>query len=137
MNTAAWLVIAVILFFFEAITVSLVCIWFCFGALGAFALSLFTTNILIQLIAFVVVTALSFALVKPFFKKFKSQANTENSTSRLIGKTVKVVDEITESSGRVIAGDVTWMAKSSDVIKVGTMVKITDIKSNTLIVERL
>lgn len=140
MSSLAWLITAVVLFIFEAITVGLVCIWFSFGALGAFAVSFFTENIIIQLLAFALISAVSFLFVKPVFKKIMPERTNTNNTTRLIGKTVIVVEKITPNSGRVKVGDVIWMAKSkeeNDVIEIGTSVKITNTNSNTLTVERL
>lgn len=140
MSSLAWLIVAVILFIFEAITVGLVCIWFSFGALGAFAVSFFTENIIIQLLVFVLISAVSFLFVKPVFKRIMPERTNTNNTTRLIGKTVIVIEKITPNSGRVKVGDVSWMAKSkdgNDVIEIGTSVKITDTNSNTLTVERL
>ncbi len=140
MNSLAWLIIAVVLFIFEAITVGLVCIWFSFGALGAFAVSFFTENIIIQLIAFVLISGILFVLVKPVFKKIMPERTNTNSTTRLIGKTAAVTEKITSCSGRVKVGDISWLAKSKDekdVIEIGTQVKIIDTNSNVLTVERL
>ncbi len=140
MSTLAWLIAAVVLFIFEAITVGLVCIWFCFGALAAFAAAFFTENIVIQLFVFVLVSAISFIIARPVFKRAMPNKTNTNSTSRLIGKTAKVTEEITVQGGRVKVGDVSWIAKSSiknDIIEVGALVKIIDTTSNVLTVERL
>lgn len=138
MNTVAWLIIAVVMFVFEAITVGLVCIWFSFGALGAFLISLLTDNIIIQLLVFIAVSAISFIVVKPAFKKLMPKSDNTNSTNRLIGKSGKVIEEINENMGRIQIGDVSWLAKSSDesIIPIGSMVRVKDAISNTLIVEK-
>lgn len=138
-NTIAWLIIAVVMFVFEAITVGLVCIWFCFGALGAFAAAFFTDNIIIQLVVFVAVSALSFLFVKPLAKKAMPDKKLAESTNRFIGKTAKVTESITSDKGRVLLGDVSWLAKteSNEVIEVGMLVKIVGIKGNILIVEKV
>lgn len=140
MSSLAWLIIAAVLFIFEAITVGLVCIWFSLGALGAFAVSFFTENIIIQLLIFALISAVSFIFVKPVFGKIMPERTNTNSTSRLIGKTAVVTEKITPSSGRVKTGDISWLAKSSeenDVIETGTSVKIIATNSNVLTVERL
>lgn len=140
MSSLAWLIVAVILFIFEAITVGLVCIWFSFGALGAFAVSFFTENIIIQLLVFVLISAVSFLFVKPVFKRIMPERTNTNNTTRLIGKTVIVIEKITPNSGRVKVGDISWIAKSkyeNDVIEINTPVIITDTNSNVLTVERL
>lgn len=137
MSSIAWLIISVILFVFEAVTIGLVCIWFGIGALGAFLVSFATSNIFIQLIVFVIVSALSFLFIKPVFKKMLPDKDITNNTSRLIGKTAVVEEEINALGGRVKIGDVSWIAKANEVIEKGAMVKITYAQSNTLTVERI
>ncbi len=137
MNTAAWLTIAVIMFIFEAITVGLICIWFSFGALGAFAVTFVTDNIIIQLIVFAAVSALSFMIVRPLMKKTMPVKDNTNSTNRLIGKSGRVIEKIDEYNGRVMVGDVSWIAKSKDIIEEGTIVKIIKAEGNVLTVEQV
>lgn len=140
MTSIAWLIFAIVMFIFEAMTVGLVCIWFGLGALVAYIVSLFTDVIIIQLIVFVIATILSFIVIKPIFKKFIPQTdNNTNNTSRLIGRNVKVIKQIDDNDGRVLVGDVSWIAKSNDnsIIEVDTMVKIIDVNGNTLTVKKL
>lgn len=138
-TTIAWLIIAVILFMFEAITVGLVCIWFGIGALGSFIVSFATDNIILQLIVFVIITAVSFIIIKPLFKKIMPEKSNTNNTNRLVGKTAKVIEEISFEKGRVLIGDVSWLAQSNDqnVIEKDSLVKIIDTNSNTLIVKKI
>ncbi|MGN1318860.1 MAG: NfeD family protein [Lachnospirales bacterium] len=137
MNTLAWLVIAVLMFVFEAITVGLVCIWFSFGALGAFLVSFLTDNIIIELFVFIIVSALSFLFVKPVMKKAMPKKN-EESLNKFIGKKGKVIEEINKLGGRVLLGDVSWLAKSlnEETIEKDAIVKVVDLKGNVLIVEK-
>lgn len=132
-----WLIISVVFFIFEAVTVGLVCIWFGIGALLSFLVSLLTENIIIQLIVFVLGTAISFIVLKPFFKKAVPEKDTRTNTSSLVGKIAVVKEDITLNTGRVLVGDVLWMARSSENIAEGENVRIKETKSNTLIVERL
>lgn len=137
MSTIGWLILSVVLIIFEAITVSLVCIWFGIGALVSFLVSFATDNIFIQLGVFIIVSALSFLFIKPVFKKALPEKSITNSTSRLIGKTAVVTEDIDNNKGRVLVGDVSWLAQSNEVIKKGETVKITNATSNILTVEKI
>ena len=55
----------------EACTVQLVSVWFAIGSAAACITSLFTDQIYIQVIVFVVVTAIALAVTRPLVKKLK------------------------------------------------------------------
>lgn len=137
MTYIAWLALAVILFIFEAITVGLVCIWFSFGALGGFFVALFTDNIIIQIIVFVAVTLITFCTIKPIFKRVIPQRTSTNSTDRLIGRQGKITEAIKNGNGRVLVGDVSWIATSKEDIEKDALVKVVSAQGNTLTVERV
>ena len=63
-----WLIIAVILGVIEAVTVSLVSIWFAIGALAAIIPAYFDAPIWAQILVFLAVSAIAFAFTKRFFK---------------------------------------------------------------------
>ena len=58
MQSIAWLVVFVLLVGFEAATMGLFTVWFAGGALVAFLVSLFTENLLVQLVVFLVISFL-------------------------------------------------------------------------------
>ena len=131
MTYIAWLALAVILFIFEAITVGLVGIWFSFGALGGFFVALVTDNI------FVAVTLITFCTIKPIFKRVIPQRTSTNSTDRLIGRQGKITEAIKNGNGRVLVGDVSWIATSKEDIEKDALVKVVSAQGNTLTVERV
>lgn len=135
--STVWLVTSIVLFVFEAITFGLVCIWFAIGALGGAVAAFFTDSLFIQLLTFVIVSAVSFLAFKPFFKNtiHKSQNGELSSTDKYIGKVAEVVEDI-DYEGRVLVGDVSWIAKSSEIIKKGEKVKIISAEGNVLEVEK-
>lgn len=139
MGSAFWIALSGVMLILEAITVGLTCIWLAIGAFAAFIISFATANVYVQFIAFVVVSAVSFALLRPFLKRFMPVKDKTNSTSRLIGEKAVVIQKITEMGGRVKVGDISWMAESADGsdIEVNSVVKIKEAKSNKLIVEKI
>lgn len=132
-----WIIIAVILFLFEAATVTLTTIWFAIGALVTAVISHFTQNIWIQILCFLIVSALLLILTRPVLAKRIKKAPT-NSDS-LVGKQVLVIKKIDNVSGggQVRYNSSVWSAKSADnsVIEEGQKVTVQQIKGVSLIVK--
>ena len=132
-----WILIAVILFLFEAITVSLTSIWFAIGALIAAVISYFTSNVWIPIICFLLSSGVLLALTKPILNKRIKRAHT-NSDS-LIGKQVLVIKKIdnVNGGGQVKYNAAVWTAKSADdsIIEKGQTVTVQEIKGVSLIVK--
>lgn len=133
----AWLLIAVVLFLFEAISVSLTSIWFAIGALVSAVISCFTQNIWIQILCFLLLSALLLVLTRPVLTKRIKRAPT-NSDS-MIGKQVLVIKKIenVNGGGQVKYNATVWTAKSADnsVIEEGQKVTVQEIKGVSLIVK--
>ena len=55
----SWLILFVVLIILELCTVNLTTIWFAFGALLAYIVSLFTDNVMIQTTVFLVVSVMT------------------------------------------------------------------------------
>ena len=82
MSPIIWLGITVALGLAEAAAPALVCLWFCLGAAITFVVSFFVPDLLVQVIVFVVCSALGLAALRPFMKKSsesKEKAAVTNS----------------------------------------------------------
>ncbi len=132
-----WILIAVVLFIFEAVTVTLTSIWFAVGALVTAVISYFTQNIWIQILCFLLLSALLLVLTRPVLAKRIKRAPT-NSDS-MIGKQVLVIKKIDNVSGggQVKYNAAVWTAKSADnsIIEEGRKVTVQEIKGVSLIVK--
>ncbi|MBR2639768.1 MAG: NfeD family protein, partial [Oscillospiraceae bacterium] len=62
-----WLIIAVILGVIEAVTVSLISVWFAVGAIAAIIPAYFGVPLWGQILVFLAVSAVAFAFTKRFF----------------------------------------------------------------------
>ena len=70
---AGWLIALALFVIVEAATVNLVSIWFAVGALAGLITSLFTENLLYQLLAFALVSAAALAVTKPLVARMRSR----------------------------------------------------------------
>ena len=125
-----WLAVVVGGVFCEAMTVSLVAIWFVPAALISLLLSLFGVAEWIQVLVFFL---LAFAMIVVFRHIFKKrirdkQTSVKTNTDRLLGKRAVVTEEIDNlhALGAVKIEGQEWSARSEgDInIPVGTTVEI-------------
>lgn len=138
--TIIWLVIAVVMGVTEACTVQLVSVWFAIGSAAACITSLFTDQIYIQVIVFVVVTAIALAVTRPLVKKLKRKRPEATNADRYIGKSAVVVEAIDNdhAKGLVKVDNEKWTARSADgqLIEPGDRVVVTAIEGVKLIVDK-
>ncbi len=93
-----------------------------------------------QIITFIVLSALSMLLVRPFAKKFLRPGYSPTNADRVIGATGLVTEEIDNLAGHGlvnIAGQV-WSARSAGegaVIPAGQEVRVTQIQGVKVLVE--
>lgn len=131
----SWLILFVILIILELCTVNLVTIWFAFGALLAYVVSLFTDNVMIQTTVFLVVSVITLIFTRTIVKKYLLTKPSRTNADMLIGKIGVVTKEITKTDiGEVKVDGKYWSAKANKKIKEGSKVEILSIEGVKLIV---
>ncbi len=132
-----WFIAFIVFLFIELITVNLVTVWFAIGAIAASITTIFTDNVIIQMIVFIVVSIVSLLITKPLVKKFKKFDVTPTNSDRVIGKIGDVTKKIgTNKYGEVKIFGTTWTASASEEIEVGEKVKVLSIEGVKLIVKK-
>jgi membrane protein implicated in regulation of membrane protease activity len=137
-----WLGITVALGLAEAAAPALVCLWFCIGAAVAFIASFFATDLLVQVIVFVVCSALGLAALRPFMKRSSEskEADAVTNSDEYVGRTVTVVQRVPQGGrGRVKLADVSWIARTADGsgLPSGARARVVAVESTVLVVEAL
>ena len=118
------------------------CLWFCLGAAITFVVSFFVPDLLVQVIVFVVCSALGLAALRPFMKKSsesKEKAAVTNS-DEYVGRSVTVVQGIPQDgTGRVRLADVSWSARTKDgsALSAGSKARVEAVESTVLVVSPL
>ena len=134
-----WIVLAVVLGIIEAATVSLVSIWFAVGAIVAIIPAYFGAPLWVQILVFLVVSAVCFVFTKRFFKDVIKVKKQPTNADGLIGEDGIVTAEIDNLSGegKVFISGLTWSARSSngENIPEGAVVTVRKIEGVTLIVK--
>lgn len=133
-----WIIILIVALFLEAITTALVSIWFALGAVGAMIASVLECSETVQLIVFVVVTAISLIFTKSIIKKLTADGYTPTNGELDIGAMAVVIQDIDSSkfAGRIRLNGVDWPAVdvNNGIIKVGQMVVIKRRECNIMYV---
>ncbi|RBY97768.1 NfeD family protein [Blastococcus sp. TF02-8] len=134
-----WLIGAVVLAVGEVLTVDLVLLMLAGGALGGMAAALLGGGAVVQVIAFIAVSGLLMAGVRPIARR-----HLENRTPRqpdgvetFIGRTATVTEAVGRHGGRVRMGADEWSARteqSADSYAVGATVRILAIDGATAVV---
>lgn len=141
-----WLAILIISIILEVRTNDVVSVWFMPAATVALVLSFFFEDplqgLLVQVIAFVLVSLVSFIIFKiAFNKKVKKQKRGKTNITALIGERCLVTEEISNIhvKGAVNLNGRIWSARSvdqDDVIEEGTIVVVDRIEGVKLICSR-
>lgn len=134
-----WLAALVVFGIVEAATVSMVSLWFVGGALAAMIAQLAGAGVWVQIIVFVVVSAVLLACLRPFVKKFVSPRRTATNTDALLGREAIVTEQVDNlhATGALKLDGKEWTARSEagEDLPVGTVVKIVRIEGVKLYVE--
>ena len=136
-----WLGVFVLGLVIEFITFDLVSIWFSAGAIIPFVLSAVGGVIIeIQIILFIVVSALLIVFVRKYAQKllFKNM-NTKTNLDIQTGTQHRLMESIDfEKNGSIKINDVVWTAisENSEKIKEGEIVEIVRVEGNKMVVRK-
>lgn len=134
MNWAAivWLVLTVVLLIAEAATVTVISLWFAAGALTAMAMALLGGGLWLQVLVFLVVSAVALTALRPLTRKYLTPAITATNIDSVIGALGIVTADIDNISaaGQIRLNGMEWSARSSsgEAIKTGTKVRVDKIE---------
>ncbi len=139
MQSAIWLIIAVVLAVIEASTVQLVCIWFALGAVLALITSIFTESILIQVLVFIFSSVIILALTRKIVNRLTGERKVATNADSLIGKTFAITEEVDndKGTGSLKALGTVWSVVNTEdaVLPAGTKVIIERIEGVKLLVK--
>ena len=111
MYAVYWLIASAVFLLVEIMTLGLTSIWFAGGAVVAAIAALFGVPFWVQMLIFIVVTCLLFALTRPVAKRYLNSKVQKTNTDALIGQTALVKETINnmESKGLVQLNGQDWI----------------------------
>ncbi|MGY1692869.1 NfeD family protein [Geodermatophilus sp. SYSU D01105] len=134
-----WLIASGLFAAGEMASLDLVLLMFAGGALGGMTVALLGGAVGLQLVGFIVVSAVLLALVRPLAKRHLTQRTPEqlDGVATLIGRTAKVTQAVDGHGGRIRLGADEWTARSQyggEAFPVGTTVRILQVDGATAVV---
>jgi membrane protein implicated in regulation of membrane protease activity len=133
-----WLVLAAVLGVAEIMTTTLAFGLIAVGAVAAGVVGVAGGGLPFPLIAFGVASAAGLGVVRPIaVRHIKQPPLLRTGTSALVGRSAKVVEEVTDDGGKVRIGGELWSARpydESQVIPVGSSVDVFAIEGATALV---
>ena len=133
-----WIVAAVVFLIVEAVTAAMSSIWFAAGALAALLTAVLGGAVLLQLVVFVAVSAVCFALLYPKLKNLLRRDRKATNADMAIGQECVVTQRIDNlaGTGAVSVGGKTWTARTADgsTVELGAVVTALSIQGVKLIV---
>ena len=128
MEAIIWLVLMVICLVVEALTVSMVTLWFAAGAVVALLLSLLHLQVWVQVTVFFVVSIVLLACMRPMFRRHVAPKLTPTNVDAIVGTRAVVTAEIDNvcAAGQVKLGGMEWSARSTtgEIIPEGALVRV-------------
>ena len=138
-----WLIIAAVLLLVEIFSVMLISIWFAVGAVGALVAAMFGASMTVQIIVFVALSVLTFAIGWHFRERIVvgPRRRVPTNADRFIGMEADVIKDLDRISGTglVRVRGQLWSAESEndELVPAGTRVRVAAIRGVKLIVAPL
>ena len=134
MNWAAiiWLGLTVVFLIAEASTVTVISLWFAAGSLVAMAMALLGGAIWLQVLSFLVVSAIALTALRPLVRKYLTPKLTATNIDSVIGSICIVTAAIDNvgATGQVKLNGMEWTARSTsgEPIAAGCKVRVDKIE---------
>ena len=132
MEAIIWLVLMVICLVVEALTVSMVTLWFAAGAVVALLLSLLHLQVWVQVVLFFVVSGVLLACLRPMVRRHVAPKIVPTNVDAIVGTRGIVTAEIDNvcAAGQVKVNGMEWSARSTtgEIIPEGTLIRVERIE---------
>lgn len=133
-----WLMVMVVAIGVEAASLGLTSVWFAFGALAAWLVSLAVGSFMIQITVFLLVSLGLLIGIRPFAVKGLKIGRHRTNADALIGQQGFVLKPIEPLSrtGQIKVNAQIWTAVSDTTLAVGEKVSVLEIQGVKLVVKR-
>lgn len=126
----------------ELMTVGLTSIWFAAGSFIAFITALLGGNVVVQGIAFILVSVVLLALTKPWAGKYINSRTVKTNVDSLVGERAVLTEDADsmKQTGKAVVNGQEWTVRPQDetqVIRKGELIEVVKISGVKLIVKRV
>ena len=138
MEAIIWLALMVVFLIAEALTVSMVSLWFAAGAVVALLLSLLHLQVWVQVVVFFVVSGALLACLRPMVRRHVAPKIVPTNVDAIVGTRGIVTAEIDNvcAAGQVKVNGMEWSARSTtgEIIPEGALVRVERVEGVKLFV---
>ena len=132
MEAIIWLALVVVFLIAEALTVSMISLWFAAGAVVALLLSLLHLQVWVQVVLFFLVSGVLLACMRPLVRRHVTPKLTATNVDAIVGTRGIVTAEIDNvcAAGQIKLNGIEWTARSTtgQIIPEGTLVRVDRIE---------
>lgn len=135
-----WGVLIIVSLIVELITEELTIIWGTIGAIFSFLAAIFKAEIWLQLLIFIVFTALTIIIFRPIIKKIAKKEMVRTNADRIIGMVAVVTEPFKNNEvGRVTVNGQSWRATSTSFQEFfeGEKVQVEGISGTKVIISKI
>ena len=136
-----WIAVFAAALIWEIISLGLTSIWFCGGAIVASIAGFMGANYYVQIILFIVVSAILLIALRPVAKKKLIVSGAPTNIDRNIGSRVKILETVdpAEGTGLIKIGDVEWRAisESGRILNKDSFAEITKIEGTKVFLKEV
>ena len=138
-ETIFWIVLIVVLLGVEIGTVGLTAIWFAGGALAGMIAQLIGWNIYVQIILFIIVSAVLLCFTRPWALKYMKPRLVKTNYETVVGEKVCLIEAVNNraGTGTAVYKGQEWTARAYEdekVYEAGMIVQVKEIRGVTLYV---
>ena len=137
-NVLLWLVLMVVFLIVEAMTVTVVSLWFAGGALASLVTAMLGGQLWLQVTVFLAVSAILLACLRPVVRKRFTPRISSTNVDAVVGSRGYVTADVDNmaATGTVKLNGMEWTARSADGSKIpaGTLVQVDRIEGVKAIV---
>ena len=138
MEAIIWLALMVVFLIAEALTVSMVSLWFAAGAVVALLLSLLHLQVWVQVVLFFVVSGVQLACLRPLVRRHVAPKIVPTNVDAIVGTRGIVTAEIDNvcAAGQVKVNGMEWSARSTtgEIVPEGALVRVERVEGVKLFV---
>lgn len=135
-----WIAVMVIMFVIEAVTASLVSIWFAGGALAALITALLGGSVLVQFAVFTLVSAILLVCIWPLRNRLTRRGFVRTNADRVVGMTAVVTERVDNlaGTGAVRVDGKIWTARGvkEETLEIGDVVLVERMEGVKLYVQK-
>lgn len=134
-----WIVVGAVCLFLDILTSSFIFVWFTIGSIAAIFANILNYGLLVQIIAFLMVSTIFTAIGYPFAKKTikKTVPVTKTLEQSYVGREIYIDDDVAYKALIKLDG-IYWTVKNEgENIKKGDKVKIVGIEGNKILINKI